>query len=299
MAAFSSRGPADDGRIKPDIVAPGTFILSARSHDPAVSDLNYWDTYNANYAYLGGTSMATPLTAGAAALAREWLVEQRGFSNPSAALMKAVLLNGASNISPGQYGTGSALEIPLNVPNSVSGWGRANLLESVNPSAPRQIWLQDTTTGLRTGGQITYTIPVGAAAEQAAQEGEATFSPESAGPLRITLAWTDYPGSTSASKALVNDLDLEVVAPNGTHYYGNFGLYSTGQCLRQISTTVKWDTCNNVEGVLIPNAVYGNYTVIVRGYNIPNGPQPFAVVASGDNLLRMDKRVFLPFLRRK
>ena len=103
----------------------------------------------------------------------------------------------------------------------------------------------------------------------------ATPPPSTGGPLRLTLAWTDYPGSSAAAKALVNDLDLEVVAPNGTHYYGNFGLYSSGQCLRPVTPSIKWDACNNVEGVIIPNAPYGTYTVYVHGYNVPQGPQPY------------------------
>jgi len=76
---------------------------------------------------------------------------------------------------------------------------------------------------------------------------------------------------------MVNDLDLEVIAPDGTHYSGNQGLYASGQCLRD----GKWDQCNNVEGVLVPNAQHGTYTIIVRGINVPHGPQPFALVALG------------------
>jgi hypothetical protein len=57
-----------------------------------------------------------------------------------------------------------------------------------------------------------------------------------------------------------------------------------------------------VEGVLIANAPYGNYTILVHGYNIPNGPQPFAVVASGDSLLggssNLNKKVYLPMQRK-
>ena len=107
-------------------------------------------------------------------------------------------------------------------------------------------------------------------------------------------------GAIAAGKALVNDLDLEVVAPDGTHYYGNAGLYTSGQCLRQQSTTVKWDAFNNVEGVYIPNARYGTYTIYVHGYNVPNGPQPFALVASGDYLLTsgLNKRIYLPMVRK-
>jgi hypothetical protein len=117
------------------------------------------------------------------------------------------------------------------------------------------------------------------------------------GPFRISLVWTDYPGSPAASKALVNNLDLEVIAPDGKHYFGNTGVYSAGHsCMRD----GKWDRCNNVEGVLIPKALNGTYTVIVHGYNVPNGPQPFALVASGDNLAgpgdpsAATNKIFLP-----
>ncbi len=127
-----------------------------------------------------------------------------------------------------------------------------------------------------------------------------TPPPVAGGPLRISLVWTDYPGVPAAADVLVNDLDLEVVAPGGVHYYGNFGLYTAGHCLRQVSATVKWDACNNAEGVYIPNAPYGTYTVYVHGYEVPNGPQPFAVVASGDYLLSggLNKKIYLPMMRK-
>jgi hypothetical protein len=89
MAAFSGRGPCDDGRIKPDIVAPGTDVISTRSK--ASTNVG-WGVVsaNTNYLYMGGTSMATPLTAGAAGLARQWVTTTGGITNPSAALLKAL-----------------------------------------------------------------------------------------------------------------------------------------------------------------------------------------------------------------
>ncbi|MGD8473327.1 MAG: S8 family serine peptidase, partial [Anaerolineae bacterium] len=69
LAAFSSRGPANDGRLKPDVIAPGTNIVSTRS---SVAAGTGWGAYNDYYMYMGGTSMATPLTAGAAALVRQY-----------------------------------------------------------------------------------------------------------------------------------------------------------------------------------------------------------------------------------
>ena len=120
MAAFSSRGPCNDGRIKPDLVAPGTDIISTRSR---MATGTGWGTLsNTNYIYMGGTSMATPLTAGAAALTRQWLMSTGGVANPSAALIKALMINGARDMTPGQYGTGAQQEI-RGRPDNAQGWG--------------------------------------------------------------------------------------------------------------------------------------------------------------------------------
>ncbi|MFP4394550.1 MAG: S8 family serine peptidase, partial [Anaerolineales bacterium] len=258
MAAFSSRGPTDDGRIKPEVAAPGTMIISARSHDPDAGE--GWGIYDDDYLYMGGTSMATPLTAGGAAVVREWLVKQGGVSNPSAALLKAMLINGAADMSPGQYA--SPQEIPAQRPNTVAGWGRVDLLETVSPTGNRSLWYRDATSGLATGATEEYPLTLAA--------GET---------LRVTLAWTDYPGSPWVNRQLVNDLDLEVIGPDSTSYYGNSGAYATGHgCLRND----QWDQCNNVESVIIPSAAAGSYTVRVHAQNVPNGPQPFALAASAN-----------------
>lgn len=158
LATFSSRGPVDDGRSKPDVVASGVNIVSNRSHDPAAGEL--WGAYNEDYAYSGGTSMATPLTAGMGALLREWLISQ-GAANPSAALVKATLLNTTQNTAPGQYGTGASQEIPAQRPNNVAGWGRASL-SLLDPSSPGTLWFDDHTAGLNTGESViyTHTIPI-------------------------------------------------------------------------------------------------------------------------------------------
>jgi hypothetical protein len=254
MAAFSSRGPADDGRIKPDLVAPGTNVISARSH---ATGATYSDTYDTNYAYDSGTSMAAPLVSGTAALVRQWLSKDRGLIAPSAALVRALLLNGASNLSPGQYGTGSTQEIPSAWPNSVEGWGRANLSQSVQLSGA-QIWLSDATGGLSGGESIDYTFVV------------TDGNPR----MRTTLTWADYPASPLASKALVNDLDLEVIAPDGSIIWGNSSSDLTATCRAQGA-----DRCNTSESVEIAATQLGTYTLRVTGASVAHGPQPFAIVA--------------------
>lgn len=252
LAAFSSRGPTDDGRVKPEVVAPGTNIISNRSQASGGYENTGWGAYNSNYVYNGGTSMATPLTAGAAALVRQYYAQVLSYSTPSAALIKATLINGAQNIAPGQYGTGAAQEIPNNAPNNVIGFGRVNVMDALglNPNEHTAYW--DNKSGLGTGGMQTHMVSI-------------TQTVTSDALFVVTLCWTDYPGTVGAGKALVNDLDLEVIAPNGTSNKGNGG--------------ANWDRLNNSERVVIKNPQAGTYQIIVRGYNVPNGPQPYAVVA--------------------
>ena len=99
VVAFSSRGPTNDGRIKPDVVAPGTFILSTRSRFIAPNHTG-WAKFapNKDYFFMGGTSMATPLVAGAIALIRQFLRTKKKIRRPSAALLKATLIHGAERM---------------------------------------------------------------------------------------------------------------------------------------------------------------------------------------------------------
>ena len=207
MAAFSSRGPTLDGRYKPDLVAPGTSILSARSS--LATDAAAFDD---DYAWMSGTSMATPLTAGTAALLRAYLQQELDLANPSAALLKAVLLNTATDCAPGQYGSGLYEEIPP-VPSPVAGWGRVSLDDALFPLPPHDIDCIDDTAGLETGQQDKYVFAVGSDTR----------------PLKLTLAWTDYPGSPATQGALVNDLDLRLTLPDGSCRYPTGAVGLSGQ----------------------------------------------------------------------
>ena len=196
MAAFSSRGPCWDGRYKPDICAPGTNILSTRSTE--APDSSFWAAFNADYAFMGGTSMASPLTCGMCALLREYLVRYRGIASPSSALVKALLLNGAVDMAPGQYGaTGDTKEQPTAAPNDIQGWGRASVQKSL-PGGTRNILLVDNPTGIAANGEIKYKFEV----------------KNNDIPLRAKLVWTDFPGSPAADGGLVNDLNLSIIQPD-------------------------------------------------------------------------------------
>ncbi len=254
LAAFSSRGPTRDGRIKPDLVAPGTNILSVRSQALPVGTNPGWGSWAkapGKYMFDGGTSMATPLTTGAAAVVRQYLRTVKRRANPSAALVKATLLHGA------QYRSYRHASTPPNtLYDFAQGWGHLDLRGVLAPAAPVQIKWYDNRSGLNTGKSWRWSATVA----------------DTSAPLAITLAWTDYPGTPGSYPNLVNDLDLVVTAPSGALYYGNNASGQAGG---------KPDRTNNVERVVIPTPEVGQYTIRVRGTNVPRGPQDFALVYSG------------------
>lgn len=187
MASFSSRGPTGDNRVKPDVVAPGTWIVSARSSK--AQDEHFWAPHESNskYGYMGGTSMATPLTAGATAVARQYFVDKLGVT-PRASLLKAALINGAA-----------AMETGLTWKDT--GWGRVDLNQSLYGSPFKFV---NEEKALQTGDGQTYKYTV--------KKGQ---------PLKVTLVWTDFPANPAAEKTLVNDLDLSVKGPDGAELLGN------------------------------------------------------------------------------
>ena len=234
MVAFSSRGPTSDGRIKPDVVAPGSYILSTRSRD--TSDEGWEPSADPLYFFMGGTSMATPLVAGCAAVVREYLAAIHQLPTPSAALVKAMLINGAQDI-PGQY-------VPSEtggIPNNSEGFGRVDMAATLNDS----LQLLDEATELDVGDEETTTVAVGEGAS-----------------LKVTLVWTDRPGST-----LQNDLNLIVRTADGQERHGNVAPGSTA-----------FDRVNNVEQIIWENMPAGDVNIIVRAYRIPSAAQSYALV---------------------
>src|SRR5262249_48712804 len=124
MADFSSRGPCEDGRIKPDVVAPGTWISSLQS--ASASDELAWAPIDSYYQYQGGTSQAGPHASGAAAVFVQYYRETHGNATPSPALVKAALINSATDMDDA-FGTEPT-------PNMDEGWGRLDLVTLLDPS---------------------------------------------------------------------------------------------------------------------------------------------------------------------
>jgi len=265
VAYFSSRGPTADGRIKPDLVAPGTGIVSdqASSMNPAYTEATWHVPIDNNndgktdYEAMQGTSMATPHAAGVMVLIRQYLVNYTGLTDPSAALMKAIALVG-TDILPGYRFGGFS-----------QGWGKIDIAGSLFPAPPLALKFWDW-QAVSNGANWTQNITV----------------TTSTAPLRVVLTWTDYPASTTASTDLVNDLDLLVIAPNGTVYHGNI---IDNQTAASIPNPTTYDHLNNVEVVRVPHPAVGTWKIVVIGYNIvqddPDGPgtldQTFAVAVRG------------------
>jgi hypothetical protein len=259
MADFSSRGPCEDGRIKPDVVAPGTWIASLRS---PLASTTPWAEIDFDYLYLGGTSMSGPQVSGAAAVFVQYYRERYPDDGlPSPALVKAALIHSAVDLDD-DFGTDSA-------PNVEEGWGRIDLTEIIFNPYRTQEYLDQ--TRLLTSGQ-TYERSVIIASTNE--------------PLKVTLVYTDVPGFPGAIPALVNDLDLEVVGPDGRMYRGN--QFAHGESVPDATAS---DNLNNVEGIKISAPQVGEYLVRVRARNVAQDArndtpgildQDFALVASGD-----------------
>ncbi len=237
VSETSSSGTTLDGRIKPDIVAPGVMICSARAEEAqyasgsSCSAATHSDGTTPLYMTLNGSSMATPVVAGAAAMTRQYLRESEGISEPRSDLIRAILINGAEDIGN------------PDIPNALEGWGQLDLQQSLYPSGTFDDGsdgslnlFYDDSRQLLPGHSFAYTFEM---------------SNDAMGGLDITLVWNDREGSAIANQSaprLVNDLDLRLIAPNGSVYIGNS--FSNGFSIMGSGTE---DRLNNVERIRLPS----------------------------------------------
>lgn len=247
LGTNSAHGPACDGRLVPHVIAPGQLTDST------------WASNDTAYNLKGGTSMAAPVVAGAAALFYEQYRE-RFRAEPSPALTKAVLTATALDLVGQNDADGKILD---HRPDRKQGWGRLDLAAALDPQA--NISLIDQNVTFTASGQswsASYAVH---------REDE---------PVSIRLAWSDAPGSGmgGTSPAWVNDLDL-IVEVDGTAYLGNDidpadGFSTTGGLP---------DEKNNLEGVILdPSQHQGQtFTITVMAANIagdaldPHDPRSF------------------------
>ena len=218
LRTSSSRGPAADGRIKPDITAPGTVITGSR----AGSCSSVSGCFDSVHAYSTGTSHAAPQVAGAAALFTNYWRNSHAGAYPNPSLIKAAIINSGREMNGLTTNTAT-------IPNGMEGWGRINMKLMMNTGVPT-LYNNEETVLSNTGTAVGF---IGRVAD-------------STKPVRITLVWTDPPGVSDP--ALVNNLDLQVNV-NGNLYRGN--VFSGGVSIPGGSA----DTVNNVENIFLPAGV--------------------------------------------
>ncbi|MFC1733650.1 S8 family serine peptidase, partial [candidate division KSB1 bacterium] len=227
----SSRGPAKDGRIKPDICANGYNQLSTDE--------------NQTYQIGGGTSAAAPGIAGILAQLYQAYKELNNGNNPEAPLMKACLLNTAEDL--GNKG-----------PDFTHGWGRVNALRALRTIEENRYWDSTITQG------ITHHF--------------ALNIPPSTKQVKVMCYWLDKEGSVTASKALVNDLNMYITGPDSTVYLP-WRLDPTPNPVTLNYPAEKGnDSLNNMEQVAIDTATAGIYTITIQGFQVPQGPQKYYIV---------------------
>ncbi len=268
IAFFSSRGPTADFRAKPDLLAPGTHVTGGVPQN-ALANPAFSGTGAANPCFLtnndgvsggvnsaffpssgqqyytasSGTSHAAPAVAGGAALVRQRFINA-GQTPPSPAMTKAVLMNSA------RYLAGI---LPESRPGNAQGMGLMDLDSFFDMFSTPTVF-KDQVPGDIFTSSFQQQVVTG-------------FVSDASKPFRVTLAWSDAPGSTSGD-AFVNNLDLEVTV-GGYTYKGNVfvGANSAVGGAR--------DTRNNVESVILPAGVSGSFAVkitatTIAGDGVPN-----------------------------
>lgn len=246
----SSIGNCDDGRVKPDVVTPGKNTASAAYPQPGT--ISHWLRYG------GGTSAASPKTAGACTLIMQWWRQRHRVGATeqtlSPATAKAMLINAA--VDTGEGGP---------IPNEEQGWGRVNLNDVFNPAVP------------------AIYVDQSILLEPGSPDLEFDIEPEdTTQPMRISLVWTDVPGAIGSgigadptipgdtgNPALVNVLGLEVTQGTDTWFGNNFagGWSQTGGQQDAIQTQCPGEIVNNVQNVFI-QAPTGDYHVRISPENI-------------------------------
>lgn len=202
------------------------------------------DSENA-YQVFGGTSAASPGIAGCLAQLTQYWKENHGGQNPYTALLKAALLNTANDLgNPG--------------PDYRFGWGHVN-----NWRAYRLLEEFRYDAGFcDQAGESTHTISIPAGVRQA----------------RVMLYWTDPPALPGTAKALVNDLDLQVVAPDGSVFLPLVLNPTPNPFILNTPATPGRDSLNNVEQVRLDNPPAGDFLIKIQGYEVPFGPQAYFLV---------------------
>jgi hypothetical protein len=248
MTGFSSWGPTDDGRLRPDVVAPGCQVGGDGGiTSPAISTAQLQaGSIRNTYRALCGTSMATPAAAGVGALLIEqWRDLHGAGARPEPHTMKALL-------------THTATDLGTEGPDYTFGFGAVDAVRAAD------LVIADADTPL-----------IHLDAVDQGGEREVTFDSNGSQPVRATLVWDDPSGTRLAANALVNDLDLALIDPGG----GIHQPWLLDPADPGAAATTGTDTRNVVEQADAP-AMAGTWTARVTGSAVPDGPQDYTVILS-------------------
>ena len=317
LISFSSRGPTTDGRLKPDIVTPGIVYSAVEPEGVLENGSTVSQTVppnnNCRTSITFGTSFSSPTAAGMGLLVRQYFIDgfyPEGEADPensllpTGALVKAVILNSGRSMDGGVMGfTRHGLEEisfldPL--PSTHQGWGRMALDDALYFMGDKRdlevlanIVTGDEEDSLRTGDIAEYELYV---------KDDDSF--------KVTLVWSDVPGEIYSGKALVNDLDLEVIAPGGERYFGNHAFIEgfnqpVDETQYQQDPGEVLDSLNSVENVFVLHPAAGTWTIRVHGRNIPGSDsnyssydstyQAYSLIATGN--IGQEPETLLPRVR--
>jgi hypothetical protein len=196
--------------------------------------------------------MAAPLVSGCAALVREYFVKERSH-HPSAALLKATLINGARWLNGPDAIADQAM-----APNYNQGFGAVSMASTLPNANETKLKLEFVDTWQDAQGQF----------DRSGQRFRFGVQVDGGKRLRICLAYTDLP-----ARGLQNDLNLIVEDPAGAKHVGNEQLPER---------LTPFDRGNNVEVIQIDSPASGNYLVQVSAYNLLGKGQDFALVVTGE-----------------
>lgn len=248
MSSFSSWGPTDDGRIKPDISANGVQLYSSSSGS------------NSSYSTSSGTSMSTPNAAGSLILLQQHYQNLFAGQNMRAATLKGLAIHTADECGPNPG------------PDYMFGWGLLNTLRgaetitraSIDPGTINELVLTQ-------GGSQWYVV----------------YSTGNQ-PLRATISWTDRPGTVHADQnnnptpKLVNDLDLKISRFDGVV----FQPWILNPNNPQAAAVPGDDSINNMEMVHIEDPLPGYYIVrVTHKGNLVGGSQAYSRIITGNSLI--------------
>jgi len=251
MTPFSSWGPTDDGRIKPDLVADGVNLLSCSA------------TSDTDYTILSGTSMATPNVTGSLMLLQDYYSHFRNGTFMRSATLKGLAIHTANEA--GSYPG----------PDYQFGWGLLNVAKAAD--------VITAAIGGNNSGTSKHLIYENVLSNGKADTIKVVASGKS--PITATISWTDPAGSVVTSNILnntnielVNDLDLRLTNGNNTYYP-----WVLNPFVPAAAATKGDNYLDNVEKIEIDTVVPGQvYTIIVSHKGtLTNGSQAYSLIVSG------------------